>query len=180
VPVLVRALTESDDRSRFHSANDALDLFFHRYAAQNQFRHHIGVTYVAVEGATEQEPEELLGFVTVTSATLAADDLPSGKSMPPYPIPALRIARIATDERHRGPGVALALMRFSFELARRQRDEVGCAGVLVDSKPEAVEFYERFGFVVVEALTGQILEAPRAVSMYLPLGSISREGAADQ
>ncbi len=47
--VEIRALRPTDDRASFRSGDEALDLYFHRYAGQNQFRHHLGVTYIAVE-----------------------------------------------------------------------------------------------------------------------------------
>lgn len=56
----IRALRSSDDRTHFRSGDASLDVFFRTYAGQNQFRHHIGVTYVAVED------RRLLGFVTNT------------------------------------------------------------------------------------------------------------------
>ena len=46
----VRALRATDDRTTFRSGDPDLDRFLAKYAAQNQFRHHIGTTYVAVEG----------------------------------------------------------------------------------------------------------------------------------
>jgi hypothetical protein len=49
VTVVVRRLEPRDDRTRFRSGNVDLDRFFARYAGQNQFRHHIGTTYVAVD-----------------------------------------------------------------------------------------------------------------------------------
>ncbi len=164
--VEIRPLSPTDDRSEFRSGDAALDLFFHRYAGQNQFRHHIGVTYVAVDD------EKILGFVTVSPASLDADDLPSGRKMPPYPIPVLRIARLAVDERARNIGLGPALLRFAFELAEQMRDQVGCVGVLVDAKPQAVNFYAKYGFVEVEALEGATLQAPRPIMMYLPLGAV--------
>lgn len=166
----IRSLREEDDRRAFRSGDEALDLFFHRYAGQNQFRHHIGVTYVAVEG------DRILGFVTVSPATLDAEDLPDGRRRPPYPLPVLRLARLAVDERARGRRVGQALLRFTIELAQRQRDEVGCVGVLVDAKPGAVAFYERYGFVALEALVGALLAVPRPRPMFLPLGSVPRKG----
>lgn len=78
--VEVRALDRGDKRENFRCADEALELFFHRYAGQNQFRHHIGVTYTAVERKT------IFGFVTVSAASLDAESLPSGKKMPPYPL----------------------------------------------------------------------------------------------
>jgi hypothetical protein len=40
--VLRRPLAPSDDRAIFRSGDADLDRFFHRYAGQNQFRHHLG------------------------------------------------------------------------------------------------------------------------------------------
>jgi GNAT superfamily N-acetyltransferase len=166
--VLIRALREDDDRESFRSGNASLDEFFRRYAGQNQFRHHIGVTYVAALGAL------VLGYATVSPAALDADELPSGKRMPPYPLPVLRLARLAVAESAAGRGLGRALLRFTIELAERQRDEVGCVGVLVDAKPDAVEFYLQFGFVRVEAVAGIAQTTPRAIALYLPLGSVPR------
>ena len=45
----VRPLRETDNRATFRSGDPDLDHFFARYAGQNQFRHHTGTTYVAVE-----------------------------------------------------------------------------------------------------------------------------------
>ena len=166
--VEIRSLRQEDDRSAFRSGDEALDLFFHRYAGQNQFRHHIGVTYVAVEGT------RLVGFVTVSAASVSAEELPTGRRMPPYPVPVLRIARLAVSEGARGLGLGKALLRFCFELAERTRDEVGCVGVVVDAKAGAISFYEQFGFVEIQAVEGAATAIPRPVAMYLPLGAIPR------
>ena len=55
----IRRLRPDDDRSRFRSGEHDLDRFFRAYAGQNQFRHHFGVTYVAVDDG------DVLGFLTV-------------------------------------------------------------------------------------------------------------------
>jgi hypothetical protein len=87
----IRSLRASDDRSRFQSGDEALDRFFHRYAGQNQFRHHLGVTYVAADG------DRILGFATVAPRHLDIEDLPDRlrKKLPRYPIPMLGLARLA-------------------------------------------------------------------------------------
>ena len=164
----LRVLRDQDDRSGFRSGDEALDLFFHVYAGQNQFRHHIGVSYLTVEEG------RILGFLTVSTATLDAEVLPGGRTMPPYPLPVLRVARLATDERARGRGVGRGLLRFAIELAERQRDEVGCVGVLVDAKPDAVDSCARLGFVELEALAGGSPALPRPTPMFVSLGSVPR------
>ena len=137
--VEIRALQRSDHRQDFQSGDEALDLYFHRYAGQNQFRHHIGVTYIAVE------EKRILGFVTVSPGSLDAEELASGRRPPPYPVPILRIARLAVDESARGRGLGKALLRFCIELAVQMMEELGCVGVVVDAKSGAVAFYRRYG-----------------------------------
>lgn len=164
----IRALRAEDDRSGFRSGDAALDLYFHRYAGQNQFRLHVGVTYVAVEAS------RILGFATVSAASVDADDLPAGRRMPPYPLPVLRLARLAVSESDRGRGLGAALLRFCIEMAERMRDELGCIGLVVDAKSDAVEFYRRYGFAVVEEMEGGASATPRPTLMFLPLGAVPK------
>lgn len=167
--VEIRPLRADDDRQSFRSGDEALDLYFQRYAGQNQFRHHVGVTYVAVEA------DRLLGFATVSAASVDADDLPSGRRMPPYPLPVLRVARLAVSNADQGRGLGRALLRFCIELAEEMRDHVGCVGVVVDAKDEAVEFYRRYGFVEVDDEEGRAALVPAPSMMFLPLGAVPRK-----
>jgi GNAT superfamily N-acetyltransferase len=164
--VEIRALQRSDDRQAFRSGDEALDIFFHRYAGQNQFRHHVGTTYVAVEG------EQTIGFVTVSPGSLDAADLPSGRKAPPYPVPILRVARLAVDASARGRGLGKALLRFAIVLAERMMIDLGCVGVVVDAKRGAEELYERYGFVPLDALEGATAQRPEPTPMFLALGSV--------
>lgn len=164
--VEIRPLEKGDDRRSFLSGDEALDLFFHRYAGQNHFRHHIGVTYIAVERET------IHGFITVSPASLDADDVPTGRKLQPFPLPVLRIARLATDQRARGLGIGRALLRFGLELAESMRDRYGCVGVVVDATPDAVDFYARYGFTEIQPLEGASRAIPRPTPMFLALGSI--------
>lgn len=166
--VEIRALQPKDHRQHFHSGDGALDLYFHRYAGQNQFRHHIGVTYVAIE------EDLIVGFATVSPCSMEARDLPSGHAMPPYPLPTLRIARLAVHSAVQGKGLGRALLRFCLELAERMRVELGCVGVLVDSKPGAEGFYSQYGFTRVSVEEGSSHRIPPPTLMYLPLGAIPR------
>ena len=164
----IRALERNDDRSSFCSGDEALDLFFHRYAGQNQFRHHVGVTYVAVEDA------RILGFATVAPGTLDADDIPGERRMPPYPVPVLRLARLAVGRDERGRGLGRRLLRFTIEMAETMRDELGCVGVVVDAKAGAEEFYRERGFVAINVVKGASSILPAPIPMFLPLGAVPR------
>ncbi len=97
----VRALEPGDDRSGFVSGDADLDRFLQKYAAQNQFRHHVGTTYVAVIGG------RIVGFATVSAASIYVDDIPERlrRRLPHYPLPVLRLARLAVDRRRQQQGV---------------------------------------------------------------------------
>ena len=167
--IFVRRLEPRDDRSAFRSGNIELDRFFQRYAGQNQFRHHIGTTYVAVHG------DQITGFVTVSSGEMVADNLTKNlrRGLPAYPLPILRLARLAVDERFQGHGIGRHLLRTMLELALEMRDRVGCIGVVVDAKQDAVTFYSSLGFKPIDLISGALGDRPEPVTMFLPMGQIA-------
>jgi len=142
--VEIRPLLPEDDRSGFSCGQPDLDRFFEHYAGQNQFKLHLAVTYVAV---VEQR---IVGFATVTVASMERAAVPSAalqRRLPGYPLPVLRLARLGVDTRAQGVGIGQALIGHVLALAIRQRDQLGCIGVVTDAKPDAVAFYTSLGFV---------------------------------
>ncbi|MCF6209563.1 MAG: GNAT family N-acetyltransferase [Gammaproteobacteria bacterium] len=167
--IRIRRLESNDDRSGFRSWNIDLDRFFQRYAGQNQFRRHIGTTYVATQ------TDGITGFVTVSSGEMMTEELPKplrGR-LPAYPLPILRIARLAVDERFQGHGIGRLLLRAMLELALEMRDRVGCTGVVVDAKPGAIDFYSELGFKVIDLVSGALGDRPEPIAMFLPIRQIA-------
>ena len=167
--VRVRRLEPRDDRTEFHSGNIDLDRFFQRYAGQNQFRHHIGTTYVAVHG------DRIVGFATVSSGDMVAEKLTKNlrRRLPSYPLPILRLARLAVDQHYQGHGIGRLLLRMVLELALDMRDRVGCIGMVVDAKPDAITFYSSLGFKPIDLISGVLGDRPEPAAMFLPIGQIA-------
>ena len=164
----VRRLTAEDDRARFRSGNADLDRFFERYAGQNQFRHHIGTTYVAVDAAGK-----IGGYATVAASEISPEAIATrGRRLPKYPLPVLRQARLAVDQTAAGQGIGSLLLRAVFTLALQMGEALGCVGVIVDAKADAVAFYERLGFVRLELVAGELGDRPQPIAMFLELGAI--------
>jgi predicted N-acetyltransferase YhbS len=164
----IRSLRPDDDRSTFQSGNEALDHFFHKYAGQNQFRHYLGVTYVAIEDG------RVMGFATVAPGQLEVEELPAvmRKKLPQYPLPILRLARLAVDRSAQSLGLGKHLLRFVFQIAAKMADEYGCAGVVVDAKPDVVDFYAKYGFIPFAALEGESDARPLTTTMFLAMRAI--------
>jgi len=169
--VEVRQLRTDDNRLSFSSGDAALDRFFHKFAAQNQFQLHIGTTYVAVHES------DILGFVTLSATSITIEHLPKSarKRLPRYPLPALRLARLAVARKSQGQGIGKQLLRATFRIAQEMADRTGCVAVVVDAKANAVSFYEQFGFEPFEVVSGELGDRPSPLLMFLALGSIPRE-----
>ena len=165
----VRQLRESDDRTTFRSGHYDLDRFLARYVGQNPFRLHIGTTYVAID-----DRSVILGFVTVASCSIEVADLSKklAKRFPAYPIPALRLARMAVGAGTQRSGVGTLLMKAVFVIVRDQARKSGCAFVVVDAKPGAESYYERWGFELAPVESGEIDARPVPKPMFLELGAI--------
>lgn len=94
----IRALRADDHRDGLRCRDVDLDRFFKKFAGQNQFRLHIGTTYIAVRES------EILGFATLSATSITIEGFPKAvrKRLPKYPLPALRLARLAVAESAQG------------------------------------------------------------------------------
>ncbi|KAF0244883.1 MAG: hypothetical protein FD180_2104 [Planctomycetota bacterium] len=171
----IRLLRPDDDRSHFDSGDTRLDGFLRQFAGQNQFRLHLGSTWVAVEGKRN------LGFATIAPGNIEIARLPAAqrRGLPRYPIPILRVARLATALSERGKGVGNALLRCTFTLALKLSEEYGCIGVVVDAKPGAQAYYEKFGFLEIGCVAGTGAARPEPVEMFLPLELVRKASASE-
>jgi len=164
----IRLLRPDDDRTAFTCGDVDLDRFFRHFAGQNQFRLHIGTTYVAAGDG------KILGYATVSPGSIVIDQLPPRDQLrfPAYPLPILRLARLAVAADHQGRGIGSRLLRFVLELAWEMSSRLGCVGVVVDAQPQAVSFYASLGFAELPVIAGGSPSRPRPLAIFLPIGSI--------
>lgn len=165
----IRPLRKDDDLQSFSCGQPELDRFFQHYAGQNQFKLHLAVTYVAVVS------EHIVGFATVAMGSVERRSVLSSrlrKRLPAYPVTVLRLARLGVDQRAQGSGVGRALLRHVLALAVAERDKLGCAGVVADSKPDAEPFYRAHGFVPIASVEEGSLHGD-PLPMFLAIDSIA-------
>jgi GNAT superfamily N-acetyltransferase len=150
-------------RDEFDCGVESLNDFLKRYALQN-LRKNISVTFVAV---AEGDPKKILGYYSVSMAQVSFERLPAdlARGIPHYPVPAMRIGRLAVDRAAQGLGLGGELLRHALYGAFDLSKEVGISVVLVDALDEnAKRFYERYGFV-------PLIDLPS--SLVLPMATIS-------
>ena len=133
------------DRDSFACGVDALDIYLQRHAGQHQ-RDGIATTHVLID---DTNPSRILGYCSLAAAQLHLQELleKDRKKLPSYPVPAMRVGRLAVAKTEHGKGYGQRLLGYVIDLALLVRDVMGVRALVVDAKDEqAAAFYEAFGF----------------------------------
>jgi len=164
----IRQLSKNDDTSTFDCGDVTLNQYIKQYAKQNQFKHYIGTTYIALL------KDVIVGYVSVSASSLRTDALSDKliKRLPQYPLPILRLTRLAVDNNYKQQGLGKNLLKFVLTLTLKQKEQFGCFGLVVDAKEGSVSFYEQFGFVPFDIEAGTLDIRPYAKSMFLSTKTI--------
>lgn len=149
--MIVRLLQPSDERTGFSCGDPDYDDYIRKYAGQNDFRHHVGRTLVVVDD------ERVVAYATFALGEVAADELPesASKGLPRYPVPVLRLARLAVDHRYQGIGLGVLLVNRVLTMALELRAQFGCVAMVVDALHASEGFYEDLGFVRRRIVVGR-------------------------
>ena len=151
--------TAIHDCAGFDCGVPALNDYLRKFASQHR-RRGVSQTYVLVD---DSAPTQVLGYYTLSAAQLEAESLSEAerKRLPRYPIPCIRMGRLAVISSSRGHGHGRVLIGLAVERCLKARQEVAAYALVVDAKDEsAVEFYRYYGFTACR-------DSPR--TLYLPL-----------
>lgn len=156
----IRKLEASDIVQNFKVGSDAflpLKTFLQKQAKHFQ-QSSIAQTYVAVT-----DRQAIIGYMTLICSEI---DLQNGYELPDCDhannyqfLPAVKIARLAVDSRYRNSGIGGMLVDYALALILDAiAENVGCRFVVADAKAEAVIFYEKQGFVLLDTESNQAAE----------------------
>ncbi len=150
------------DREPFCCGEEALDRYFKTQATQD-IRRRIAHCFVAVEAVSAG----VAGYYTIAASSVPLVDLPpeDAKRLPRYPsVPAVRIGRLAVDQKYQGRGLGGALL---VDATRRTLQAAPAVyALVVDAKnDQAVAFYQRYLF---RPMVGR----PR--TLFLPLATAEK------
>lgn len=147
--------------SKFDCGAEELNLYLKRFAKKND-KLGVGKTYVLLESSPA------LGFYTLSMAQIEFKALPkaSQAKLPRYPIPAVRIGRLAIDLSAQGKGLGEFLLMDALSRAVRVSEEIAVFAVIVDAKDsQAKDFYLKYGFIPLQ---------DQALSLFLPISTIKQ------
>ena len=140
--VSIKEIKSKSSLKKFDCDTEVLNTFLDRYALKND-ELGIGRTFVALD-----DNDQIAGYFTLATAQVAYNEIPEeykGK-LPKYPIPALRIARLAVSKELQGKGVGKWLLAQAFIKIIQVADVTGLYLIIVDAKESSKSFYEHYGF----------------------------------
>ena len=158
----IERLSKHHKRDLFDCGEPVLDEYLKRFARQNS-DDGIARAFVAV---TDDGSKRVLGYYTLSSSHIGFEEIPasSRKRIPRYPVPAVRIGRLAVDQSMHGYGLGGILLIDALRRSLRVAEEIAVRAVVVDAKHEqAKAFYQHFGF-------SELVDKP--LNLFLPIRTI--------
>jgi GNAT superfamily N-acetyltransferase len=156
-------ISKQMSRDTFDCGKETLNLYLKQSARQHHEKG-ISKTFVALP---ETSSTIIAGYYSVCMAQIDFLSMPSPhqKGLPKeYPIPAMRIARLAVDKTFQGKRLGEELLMESLDRAIRLSSEVAIYAVVVDAiDAEAKQFYLKYEFIPYE---------DRSNSLFLPIKKI--------
>jgi predicted N-acetyltransferase YhbS len=158
---LITPLASHHDRSVFACGQPTLDRFLKQSARQNQDK---GMSRTFV--ATQADEVRIVGYYTLSAGHIDHASLPLDvrKQLPKYPVPMVRLGRLAVDESVKGKGLGGELLWDALNRSLAASEAIGVYAVCVEAIDEiAASFYRHYEFL---PLPDQPLQ------LFLPLNTI--------
>lgn len=136
-------LLKRHDRKGFDCGNEALNDYLQRRASQ-EMKCGDAVCHVL----TEDDGNEILGFFTLSSASISSTGLRTlcGSKFFYAEAGFFLLGRLAVSKKAQGRGIGTLLVNEAIRIT--VQSDIGAHGLIVDLKDEQLfDFYKRFGFL---------------------------------
>lgn len=151
--------TRRHQRASFRCGAAVLDTYLRQQAGQHQ-RDGIATTHVLTD---DSDPARILGYCSLAAAQVQLHDLQAAdrRRLPAYPVPAVRLGRLAVATEMQGKGYGQLLLGHAVNCSVALRGQLGVRVLVVDALDErAADFYRLHGFRKT---------SDQAHTLYLPL-----------
>ena len=111
------------------------------------------ITYLLED--IREDTSIVLGYISFSNTVIDSDcdeakNLLNISNGMQYPIPTLKITRLAVVDNFQGQKLGKLLIAFAEITAFIQQKSTGCKALVVDSKNEAINFYKNANFIAIE------------------------------
>jgi len=165
VKVRFREIGAGDKFSGFSLGDAAFQPLktFLKRDALNYHQNNIAKTYVLVD--PDAKYNKIFGYITLVASEVECasntelDDCESANAY--ESMPGVKIARLALHKDCRGIGYGYFMYQSALSIIiNKVMPHIGCRFLIVDSKPEAVNIYERWGFTFLDTDDNRASDTP--------------------
>lgn len=157
--ITIDSLTQDIDVSGFCSSDEDLN----DYLKENALR---DLEYLYSSTHVVRYKDTVVGYFTLVNDTISPKfiDEEIGIKYKYSKLPAVKIARLATDKKYAGRGIGKIMMASIYGMVFDMIKSSGCRVITVDAKKNAQAFYERFEFKTVNSK-----KAYETIPMYIDI-----------
>lgn len=137
------SLNDGHDLSQFNCGKPSLDNWLRVKALSNQQKGFTAVIVVHEQG-------QVVGYYGLAPTAVVPTILPRPirTGQPPNPVPCLLLGQLATDERWRGQGIGMGLLKHALERCVAAAGLIGGRALVVSAiDDEAARFWRKLGFI---------------------------------
>lgn len=167
---ILREISPDDSVSGLSLDDDEflpLKIFLRKHA-KRYHQTNAAKTYVIV---ANDSPKKIIGYVTLVCSQIDLNAVPEDVGEYRYhDFPAVKIARLAVDARHRDDDLGTKLVDWALAVSTGKiMPHIGCRFLIVDSKQKSIKFYEKLGFRLVDTDHNRQQENP---VMFIDIGKL--------
>ena len=131
-----------------------------------QVKKSLSVAYVLTDAAQD---DRFAGFYTLAQHMIDVSSLSALQlGSLPRKIPCSRLIMLGIDKRYQGQRLGAQLMKHALLLTASIAKKIDSYGLYLDADPQAVAFYQRLGFALLEGDS-----SPQPSPMFLPISAIA-------
>jgi len=153
------------NRTGFDCGSEALNNFIIKFARQQQEKK-LSVSYVATYPGLGPV-KNIFGYYTISANAIRFEQIPNNflRSIPQrYPIPTIKIGRLARDIWRTKPGFGSILLRDALYRCMFISDAVGALAIDVDAKNDVIaNYYREHGFIALNDNPNSLIIAMKTV-----------------
>lgn len=153
------------ERKQFDCGHAVINKFVHDSMVA-QVKKSLSSAYVLTD---PDKNHKLVGFFTIASHSIDVSLLsPMQLGSLPRKIPCLRLVMLGVDKNYKRQDLGRRLMKQALKITKDYAVQIGCYGMYLDADPDAVDFYTKLGFALLENN-----KAPQPSPMFIAVNSIA-------
>jgi GNAT superfamily N-acetyltransferase len=121
---------------------------------------------------SNESSKDILGFYSLSVGGVEFQNFPpkEQKKIGKYPVPIARIGRLAVDKTMNKKGLGTSMLMDAFYRVTGAAKGIAISHIVVDAKPGAIKFYEKFGFQRFEAQSNALFINMKTVRVSISEG----------